>query len=371
MDVAGNLDAARRTCELWAQAYPRDEIPQALLSSIYERLGDYDQTLASEQRSLKLNPSSGLAYGNLVNGYLEAGRLEEGKAVAEEAQTHHLDSPYIHYNLYFIDFLQHDVGGMKRETSVLMSEPEYENTMLYQAGNLAADAGQFVRAREMTQQASSSADRADALERRARFEAAAALRDALVGYNRLAKQEAQSALAHSGDRNSEVRATIALVLARLGDFAEATKLANELDGRFPESTTVQFNFLPSIRASTELGNGNPRKAVDVLAAAEPYELGLVGIGTLQPVYLRGEAYLATREGSAAAVEFQKILDHPGVFKTLQIGVLAQLQLGRAFAMSGDMIKAKGAYQNFLTLWKDADPDIPVLIDAKAEYAKLH
>ncbi len=370
ISVAGNLEAARRTCQLWAQAYPRDENPLVLLSWIDERLGDYDQTLASEQGSLKLNPTTGLAYGNLVNGYLEAGRLEEAKAVAQEAQTHYLDSPYIHYNLYLVDFLQHDVAGMNRESSVLMSEPEYENTMFFQAANVAADAGQFVKAREMTQRASSSAERADALERRARYEAAAALRDALVGYNRLAKQEAQSALAHSSDRNSEVRAAVALVLARLGDSAEATKLADKLDSDFPESTIVQFNFLPAIRAALQLENGNPRNAVDVLRAAEPYELGMVGIGALQPVYLRGEAYLATSNGTAAAAEFQRILDHPGVVKTYLIGVLAQLQLGRAFAKSGDKIKAEKVYQDFLSLWKDADPDIPILKQAKAEYAKL-
>jgi tetratricopeptide (TPR) repeat protein len=242
--------------------------------------------------------------------------------------------------------------------------------MLYQAASVAADSGQFVNAREMTQQASRSAQRADSLEKRARYEAAAALRDALVSLDGFAKREAQSALALSSDRNTEVRAAIALVLARLGNSAQAIKLADELGSRFPESTLVQFNLLPSIRAAAELGNGNPRKAVDALVAAEPFELGAVGINVLQPIYLRGEAYLATGQGTAAVAEFQKILDHPGVVRTNLIGVLAHLQLGRAFALSRDKTKAKKAYQDFLTLWKDADPDIPILKQAKAEYAKL-
>ena len=370
VEVVENLEAARRTCELWAQSYPRDEVPLGELAWIYEHLGDYDKTLASEQRSVKLNPTIAFHYANLVNGYLEANRLEEAKAVAHEAQTHNLDSAYIHYNLYHVDFLQGDVAGMKRESSLLMSEREYENTMLYQAASVAADSGQFVKAREMTQQASRSAQRADSLEKRARYEAAAALRDALVGLDGFAKQEAKSALALSSDRNTEVRAAIALVLARLGDSAEATKLADELGRQFPESTIVQFSLLPSIRAAAELGNGNPREAVGVLVAAEPFELGVVGINVLQPVYLRGEAYLATGQGIAAVAEFQKILDHPGVVKTNLIGVLAHLQLGRAFAVSGDKTKAKNAYQDFLTLWKDADPDVPLLKQAKSEFAKL-
>jgi eukaryotic-like serine/threonine-protein kinase len=365
-----NLEAARRTCELWTQSYPRDEVPLGLLAWIYERLGDYDKTLASEQRSLELNPTIGLSYGNLVNGYLEVGQLEKAKAAAGEAQTHHLDSAFIHYNLYLIDFLQHDVPGMKRESSVLMGDPEYESAILYLIANVVADTGQFEKAREMMQRASSSAQRAGLSEKQARYQAAGALRDALVGHNGFAKQEAQSALALSSDRNTEVRAAIALVLARLGDSARATKLANELGNHFPDSTIVQFNFLPSIHAATQLGNGNPRKAIDALVAAEPYELGIAGMGILQPVYLRGEAYLATSQSTAAIVEFQKILDHPGVVKTSLVGVLAHLQLGRALAMSGDKIKARKAYQDFFALWKDADPDIPILIAAKAEYAKL-
>jgi serine/threonine protein kinase/tetratricopeptide (TPR) repeat protein len=368
--VTGNLVAARKTNELWRQTYPRDDLPLISLAFIYERLGDYERTLAAEQRVLKLNPTNGLAYGNLVNGYLELNRLEQAKATAQEAQARHLDSAYIHLNLYAIDFLQHDVAGMAREAAGLKLAPEYENTMLYVESNVAAYSGQLVKARELTRRASSSAQHADAIEAAARFEAAAALRDALLGNKEPAGQEAQAALRLSNDWDIEIRAMIALVLARLGDSAAATRIADDLGSRFPEGTIVQFNYLPTIHAATALQTGSPAKAVDALVAATPYELEQLGYCTLHPVYLRGEAYLAEGQGPAAAAEFQKILDHTGFVRTGIIGALAHLQIGRAFALSGDKTKAKAAYQDFLTLWKDADPDIPILKQAKAEYSEL-
>jgi tetratricopeptide (TPR) repeat protein len=191
-----------------------------------------------------------------------------------------------------------------------------------------------------------------------------------VGNTGPARQLAEAALALSDGRDTRTRTTVALVVARLGDSAQAKRLADDLGRRFPEDTILQFNYLPTIHAASALQGGNPAKAVDALVVAAPYELGDVGTGNLQPVYLRGEAYLAARHGAAAAAEFGKILDHPGVVGTLLIGALAHLQLGRAYVLQGDTAKAKAAYQDFLTLWKDADPDVPILIQAKAEYAKL-
>jgi len=367
--VTGNLEAARKTNELWRQTYPRDDLPLSALGVIYERLGDYERTLAAEKAALNLNSTNGLAYGNLVNGYLELNRLEQAKATAQEAQARHLDSSNIHYNLYLIDFLQRDAAGMAREAAGLKLEPEYENTMLYLESNVAAYAGQFAKARELTRRASSSAQHADEREVAARYQAAAALRDALVGNKGPARQQAQAALALTNDWDIQIRATIAFVLARLGDSAAATRLAEDLGRRLPEDTILQFNYLPTIYAATALESGSPAKAVDSLVAAAPYELGQTSC-TLLPVYLRGEAYLAAGQGAAAAVEFQKILDHTGFVRTGIIGALARLQLGRALALSGDKTKAKSAYLDFLTLWKDADLDIPILKQAKAENAKL-
>jgi tetratricopeptide (TPR) repeat protein len=161
-----------------------------------------------------------------------------------------------------------------------------------------------------------------------------------------------------------------MTLALIGDSEEAKKLADELSAHSPEGTLVQFDYLPSIRGVTAIGGGRPMEAVDALRAAAPYELGAIGIASMQPIYFRGQAYLAAGRGAAAAAEFQKILDHPGVVRTGLIGALAHLQLGRAYVLSGNHDEARAAYRDFLTLWKDADPDIPILKEAKAEYAKL-
>ena len=198
------------------------------------------------------------------------------------------------------------------------------------------------------------------------------MREALARNPDLAKQQARGALALSNGRDVEALSAVALGLA--GDSAYARRLADDLEKRFPESTIVQFNYLPTIHAACFLGSREPGKATEALAASAPYELGGI-VETfhfvLYPVYLRGEAYLATKQGTAAVAEFQKILDHPGVVRNEPIGALVYWKLGQAYALSGGTSKARSAYNNFFTLWKDADPDIPVLKEAKAEYATLH
>jgi tetratricopeptide (TPR) repeat protein len=200
----------------------------------------------------------------------------------------------------------------------------------------------------------------------------AAVREALVGNADLAKLQARAALAISTSRDAEALSAIALGLA--GDSARASRLASDLGKRFPQDTIAQSHYLPAIHAEELLLRNDYGKAIEVLAMAAPHELG-GNIETLNfvlfPVYLRGKAYLAAKQGAAAAAEFQKIIDHPGVVRSEPIGALVRLELGRAFVLSGDQTKAKAAYQDFLTLWKDADPDIPVLKEAKAEYSKLH
>jgi eukaryotic-like serine/threonine-protein kinase len=368
--VTGNQEAARKEYELWAQTYPRDDIPQGNLSVIYGVLGDYDKALVAEQESLKLNPGSGQAYGNLVGSYVSVNRLDEAKATAQEAQAHNLGSLGIHLSLYQIDFLQHDAAGMEREAAALMGKPGYEDPMLYNQSDTAAYAGQFAKARELTRRAVDSAQRADEKETAADYQAEAGLLEALVGNIALAKQQAQAALALSNGRDVEAVAAIALALA--ADSAQATRLADDLAKRFPEDTIVQFEYLPMIHAATALGKDSD-KAIAALAPAAPYELGSL-VQTLNfavyPVYLRGQAYLAAKRGAAAVTEFQKILDHPGVVGNEPICSLAHLGLARAYALSSDTAKARAAYQDFFALWKDADLDIPILKEAKAEYAKL-
>jgi tetratricopeptide (TPR) repeat protein len=363
--VTGNLEAARKTDELWAQTYPRDNIPPRYLGIIYSNLGDYDKGLAQGQEAMKLDPGSGTDYGNLVASYMQVNRLDEARATAHEA--HNLDNPQIHQILYGIDFLQHDAAGMEREAAGLMGKPGYEETILYLESDTAAYGGQFAKARELTRRASDSAQRADEKEYAASFEADAAVREALVGNMSQTKQQAQAALALSTSKYVEAGSAIALGLA--GDAPQATRLAADLAKRFPEDTIVQFEYLPMIHAAAALQSGSANKALEALVPAAPYELGSTGFN-LYPVYLRGEAYLAVHQGSAAAAEFQKILDHACVVQNEPIGALAHLGLARAYALSGDTVKAQAAYQDFLALWKDADPDIPILKEAKAEYVKL-
>jgi len=198
--------------------------------------------------------------------------------------------------------------------------------------------------------------------------------EALFGNLPAARQKASAALEFSKGRDVEYGAAFALAIA--GDCSHAETLANDLEKRFPEDTSVQFSYLPTLRALFALNRSEPSHAIEVLQTAIPYELAVPGIdyyfffGGLYPAYVRGGAYLAAHQGAEAAAEFQKILDHHGIVLSDPIGALAHLQLGRTYALQGDTAKAKAAYEDFLTLWKDADPDIPIYKQAKAEYAKL-
>jgi eukaryotic-like serine/threonine-protein kinase len=356
---------------LWAQTYALDEAPLAGLHFICTQLGAYDKALGAAREALKLDPGSGFAYTNLVFANLNLNRLDEAQATAREAQAHNLDSAYIHSGLYLIDFLQHDAVGMEREAALLMGTPGYEDFMLDYESDTAAYAGQLVKARELTGRAADSARRGDEKEAAANYEAEAALWEVLVGNTSLARQQAPAALALSDGRDVEAISATALGLA--GDSAQAMRLAKDLSKRFPKDTMVQSEYLPMIRAGSILGGNASKeadKAIDALAAAASYELGFNADTALYPVYLRAEAYLAVEQGAAAAAEFQKILDHPGVVQNEPMGALAHLGLARSYALQNDTAKAKTAYQDFLTIWKDADPDIPILKRAKAEYAKL-
>jgi serine/threonine protein kinase/Flp pilus assembly protein TadD len=369
--VTGNLEEARKSYELWAQTYPRDHGPANNLAVIYNNLGDYPSALARAQQTLAMNGGSGTSYSNLVTAYLSLNRLDEARATAEEAKANNVDSSLNHANLYLVDFLQHNSAGMEQEAARLMGKPGYEDIVFYYESDTAASAGQFAKAKELSQRAAESALRADEKETAAGYRAEAALRAALIGDMAFAKQQAQAALALS--EGGDVKAMSAIALGLAGESAAAMRVADDLNKRLPEHTIVQFDYLPMIRAAVALHNGDAQRAIAVLAPAAPYELGAASENLnflLYPVYLRGEANLAAKQGSAAAAEFQKILDHPGVVLNEPISSLAVLGLARAYALAGDTGKAKTAYQNFLALWKDADSDIPTLKQAKAEYEKL-
>ena len=364
--VTGDLEKARKVYELWAQTYPRDYVPPNNLGSMYGVLGQYDEDLIEGREALRLEPGSGLGYANLVVEYLYLNRLEEARAAALEAQAKNLDSPSLRLNLYRLAFLQNDAAAMAQQVMWAQGKPGLEDVLLAYESNTTAYFGRLVKARELRRQAVASAARAEKTEKVARYEADAAIREALFGNPSEARQRAAAALAPSTGRDAVYVAALALAL--VGDGIRAQALADDLAKRFPEGTVVQFNYLPVLHALAALSRNDAPKAIEVLQTAAPFELG--NVGYLYPIYVRGQAYLLNHQGKEAATELVKIIEHRGIVFNEPIGALAHLQIGRAYAMQGDTAKARAAYQDFLTLWKNADSDIPVLIAAKAEYAKL-
>ena len=373
--VIGDLEKALESCELWAQTYPRDDLSWGLEVGIYSSLGQYEKVLAMAHENLRLAPT-GIGYASLVDAYLSLNRLEEARTTAEEAQAKNLDSPYLRFELYRLAFLQNDGAGMAEQVTWAAGKRGVEDVLLGNEAETAAYSGRLGKAREFSRQAVASAKQAQQKETAARYEAGAALREALFGNAAEARQRGASALGLSTSR--DVQYAVSLALSFIEDAsreqARIEKLADNLAERFPEDTVVQFNYLPTLRAQLAISRNDASKAIDALRTAAPYELGLtsyVGFsGTLYPVYVRGQAYVAAHQGGKAVVEFQKILDHRSVVVNEPMGVLAHLGLARAHAMAGNTAKARAAYQEFLALWKDADPDIPILKRARAEYAKL-
>ena len=367
--VTGNLEAARTSFQAWAQTYPRDEDPQVYLWFTYTSMGDYPKANAAALEALKINPGSGNNVVNLALSYLWIGQFDQSKTTIQESRAHNVDSPWIPLVLYNVYFLERDPAGMQQQVAGATGKPGVDDQILFLESETATYNGEFAKSRELTRGAADSAQRASQKEAAAEYQSHSAVREALAGEMPSAKQDAQTALA--AGRQAEGFSAIALGLA--GDSAQAERLAADLGKRFSEDTIVKFDYLPMIQAAIALHSGDGKRAIDALAASAPYELGETNPSftfALYPVYLRGEAYLAAKQGAPAANEFQKILDHAGVVANEPLGALAHLGLGRAYTLAGDNAKAKAAYQDFLTLWKDADPDIPILIAAKAEYAKL-
>jgi eukaryotic-like serine/threonine-protein kinase len=370
--VIGDLDKGRAVYELWAQVYPRDDTPVGNLGLLNQYLGQYEKSLAHARDALGLQPESGLRYANLAQANLHLGRLEEARSLAGEAQAKNLDSPYLRLYLYQVAFLQNDMAGMAKELAWAAGKPAVEDVLLSVEADTASYFGQLGKARIFSRQAIASAERAEEREVASSYEAGAALREALFGNEAEARQGSAAALALSSGRLAKFAAGLALALAGDGDHAQ--KLAEELAKSFPKDTLVNFIYLPTIRGQIALNHHDYLRAIEELKSSAPFELGQPGDSSfapsLYPVYVRGEAYLAARQPSEAAAEFQKILEHRGIVVNGPIGALAHLGLARAYAIQGDTTEAGAAYQEFLTLWKDADPDITVLKEAKAEYAKL-
>jgi eukaryotic-like serine/threonine-protein kinase len=364
--VTGDLEKARRVYEMWAQTYPRDVGPRTNLAVICSFLGNYEKSLAMATEAVRISPEDSQNYANLVDAYIFLNRLDQARATAGEAQSKKLDSPALRVYLYVVAFLQNDDAGMQQQVAWAAREPGVEDTLLSNEADTAAYSGHLQKARDFSRRASFSAEHAEEKETAAGYEVNAALREALFGNVVEARKRSEAALALSADRDTQFGAGMALGFSGAGPRAEA--LAHHLAEQFTEDTAVRYCYLPTIRALLALSRKDSSKAIELLQAASPYELGTAG--GLYPVYVRGEAYLVTRQGSEAVSEFQKILDHRGIVQNEPIGALAHLGLARAYAMSADTAKARAAYENFLALWKDADPALHILKEAKAEYAKL-
>jgi serine/threonine protein kinase/tetratricopeptide (TPR) repeat protein len=367
--VPGDLERARRTVELWVQTYPQDWKAQAVGNVVYFSLGRYDKLLENAHLWRK----DSLLLGARANLYLCLNRFDEAQAITREAVARKPDYAFQpQVLLYELAFLRNDKVEMSRQAAFMMRKSGQEDVILQIEGDTAAYFGQLTEAREFTSRSVASAEHAEEIETAATFDAISALRESMFGNGAEARQGARRALKRSTGR--DVQYAAALALAYAGEEKQSQTLGDDLNMRFPEDTVVQLIFLPTLRARLALSRDSQR-ALDALKASAAYEFGVPASGgynwpNLYPVYVRGEAYLAANRGDEAVAEFQKILDNRGIVLNEPIGSLAHLQLGRAYSMAGDTTKAKAAYQDFLTLWKDADSDIPILKQAKAEYAKL-
>ena len=368
--ATGELEKAAQTFELWKQIYPRDSGPYVNLGFISADLGNWDRALEEFRAALRLEPNNGINYINLGIAYTTFNRLDEAEAVYKQAGDRLVDGEFLLQSRYWLAFLKGETAQMTQLVSAATGKPGAEDLLLATQADTKGWYGELKNAHEMTGRAMDSAQHNDAKESAAAYQAAAALREVESGNRKQARSEANEAVKLAPNR--DVRATAALALARAGDTAGAEKLAAELDKTFPLDTLVQRYWLPTIRAGIALERKDPNRAIELLKVPSAVELGEITQFTifLCPVYLRGEAYLMLHDGNRAAAEFQKFIDHRGVVMNFPWGALSRLGLARAYAMQGDTAKAKNAYQDFLTLWKDADPDIPILKVAKAEYAKL-
>jgi len=375
-DVTGQLEKANEVYELYKQRYPRDFIPLANLADSYMRLGEWDKALRENEGAIQLEPNAGVAYTNLALSQLALNHADQAVATVQQAMVRNIDFHYLRLARYQAAFLRGDQDGMQQQVTWAAGRPKEEDWLLSTQSDTEAYFGRLGKAREFSRRAVMSAAHADANETGALWQANAALREAEFGNAPSARQNAMAALALAPGK--EVKSVAALALAQAGDTARAQKLADSLDQESPLNTIIQGYWLPAIRAAIAISQKNPNQALRLLQAATAYELSQSQpflVGMLYPVYLRGQAYLLAQQGEEAAAEFRKIIDHRGIVLNFPLGALARLGLARAYALdaakdAAARDKARTAYQDFLALWKDADLDIPIYKQAKAEYAKL-
>jgi len=367
-NVTGDREQANQVYTLWAQTYPRDSIPHNNLAVSYMLMGQLDKALPEAREARELSPDESISSYALAGVYMGMGRYDEAKATLNEAMARKLDVPFFHRVLYLVAFLQNDSAAMAHEISVFSnSSPEFAATANSLAAGTEAYYGHVEKARALNQRAIAALESMGKKESAANALATQALAEAELDDGAAARKDAAAALALDSAYLLKLEAASAFALA--GDTARAESLAGELRKEHPSDTFANVYWLPTVHAAVELNRNSPGKALEILQPVQPYDLSNMPLRMLAP-YERGQALLLLHRGNEAAAEFQKLLDHPGIVLNSALGALAHLQLGRAYAMAGDAPKARAAYQDFFAVWKDADPGIPILKQAKAEYAKL-
>jgi tetratricopeptide (TPR) repeat protein len=375
--VTGNLEKEGQTAAMWAQTYPRDLLVHGLWAGYASSgTGKYEKAIEESEISIGLDPDQVYAYTAIAGANLSLGRFPEVEKALARAAANHMNMSHWGFCRvrFYLAFFKNDQAGMEREIALARGRLGVEDAISHNQALVLARNGRMRQAGEAWQRAKELAKQAGKRETAGIYEAAAAVCDAVYGRTAEARKRAHAALELSKGRDVEYGAAFALAVA--GDSAASQALADDLKKRFPEDTSVQFSYLPTLGALFALVHGDHAKAFEALQVAHTYEFGQTGLaffgyfGGLHPAYVRGQAYMKAQRETEAAVEFQQLLDHPGLVLADPIGVMARLQLGRIFALSGDKAKAKVAYQDVLTIWKDADSDLPVINQARAEYAKL-
>jgi tetratricopeptide (TPR) repeat protein len=368
--ATGELEKEIEVYEQWQQAYPRDRITYQKLAYCDGYLGQYEKAMAGYREGVKLEPNDVINYVDLASTYITLNRLDEAEAVLHEMRTRRLEHEYVPQLFYLLAFMRDDAKEMERLVSAATASPANADILFSSQSDTEAYHGRMRNGREFVRRAVDSALQNGAKGRAAEWQAHAALREAEFGNGIQARKQATAALIMTS--GTDVQALAALALARAGDVARARSITQDLSQRFPNDIWLDSYWLPSIRAAIEIERKNPTRAIQALEISRPYELGgdPITLDTLYPVYLRGQAYLMQKNGRAAVAEFQKILDHRGRVANGALGALAHLQLGRAYALSSEPAKARTAYQDFLGLWKDADPNNLLLREAAAEYSRL-
>jgi serine/threonine protein kinase/Tfp pilus assembly protein PilF len=380
--VTGNLEKEGETLRLWAQTYPRDTVAPGIMSGFFAAgTGRYELMLDEARKAVALGGDAGQAipsYYNVVWACISLGRIADAEQALRQAVARAADQSEAFTDAFHIAFLKADAPGMEHQLSLGKEKPDREDRLSHLQALALARAGRLEAARESARHAIGFASAGRNLPRAAAYEAAMAVWEAWYGNTDAAKRIAVRVL--DVDKGRHVVYAGALALAIAGDTVRSETIADDLDRRFPEDTSVRFNYLPTLRALAALKNNDPSRAIEVLRPAATYELAQPGIsfhgtggvafGAMYPTYVRGLSYLAQRKPAEAVAEFQKILDHPGVVLEDPMGALARLQVARAWTMAGDVGKAKTAYEDLLGLWKDADPAIPAVNDARVEFDRL-